>query len=300
MITRSGFEHRVSDYRDRVDERLAEWLSLEPSSPTRLAEAMQYAVLGPGKRIRPLLSYACAEVLAVEPARVDAIAVAVELVHAYSLIHDDLPAMDDDDLRRGRATTHRAFGEANAILAGDALQALAFQVLLQDKVLRQEPAVQVATSLALATAAGPGGMVGGQVLDLAAEGVQIDQKALEDLHQRKTGRLIQASVQMPTHWLPDLQPATLQALDRFSLTMGLAFQVRDDLLEVEQDTETLGKSAASDEINHKSTFPSLLGVEKARDYADELFARALAALDSFGPRAEPLRWLADYIVHRDK
>lgn len=300
MITRSGFQHRVGDYRDRVDRKLAEWLNLEPTSPARLAEAMQYAVLGPGKRIRPLLAYACAEVLEVEPQKVDAIAVSVELVHAYSLIHDDLPAMDDDDLRRGRATTHKAFGEANAILAGDALQALAFQVLLQDETLRQEPAVQVATSLALAEASGPRGMVGGQVLDLSAEGVEIDQAALEDLHQRKTGRLIQAAVQMPTHWLPGLDSKALRALDRFSLSMGLAFQVRDDLLEVEQDTETLGKSSTSDQINHKSTFPSLLGVDEAREYADELFAEALAALDPFESRAEPLQWMADYIVHRNK
>ena len=265
--------------------------------PRRLLEAMQYSVLGGGKRVRPLLVYASAELGDVAAERVDAIAAAVELVHAYSLIHDDLPAMDDDDLRRGRPTTHRAFDEATAILAGDALQALAFETLCTDEPLSASPAEQIRVICWLAQAIGPAGMVGGQMLDLEAENRRVTETALEDIHQRKTGQLIRASIMMPSE-LSRLDRRQRELLDAFARDIGLVFQIRDDLLEVEQDTGTLGKNAGSDAQNDKSTYPSVLGVEGARRKADEIYARATRSLDAIGARTQGLRWLADMIITR--
>jgi len=257
---------------------------------------MRYSVLGSGKRIRPLLAYASAELSGAE-AGIDSIAAAVELVHAYSLVHDDLPAMDDDDLRRGRPTTHRAFDEATAILAGDALQALAFEILCDDPALESKPDRQIRVIRWLAHAAGPAGMVGGQALDIAAEGRRVDEAGLEDIHRRKTGQLIRAAIMMPSE-LAELSDAARERLDVFANDIGLVFQIRDDLLEVEQDTATLGKSAGSDSANDKSTYPSILGIEGAKRRADEIHARAMAALESLGPASEGLAWLSDFILKR--
>ena len=292
-----GFAHRVQLYVSRVNTRLERALTRNGGAPERLVAAMRYAVLGPGKRVRPLLSYASGELFGLAAERVDSIAAAVELVHAYSLIHDDLPAMDDDDMRRGRPSTHRKFGEAMAILAGDALQARAFEVLSQDAADSGAPGARVIGWLA--RAAGPEGMVGGQVLDLQAEGRVVDETALADIHRRKTGELIRAAIMMPGE-LAGAEAETRRLLNVFACSIGLAFQIRDDLLEVDSDTATLGKSAGSDERNEKSTYPSILGVEAARRRAGEVYGTALGALDGLGEDAAGLRWIADYIVNRSR
>ena len=300
MVTQASMERfgrRLETYRHRVDERLEQSLTADGGVPARLIEAMRYSVLGPGKRVRPLLSYASGELFGLETEQVDPIATAVELVHAYSLIHDDLPAMDDDDLRRGRPTTHRKFSEALAILAGDALQARAFEVLCRGSLRCAPPTGKVIGWLA--RAAGPAGMVGGQVLDLEAEGNRVDEAALAEIHRRKTGELIRAAVMMPSE-LAEAAPETVRTLDRFASSIGLAFQIRDDLLEVEQDTRRLGKSAGSDAKNDKSTYPSILGVEETRRRVREFSANAIAALDSLGEGAAGLRWLADYTFNRSR
>jgi geranylgeranyl pyrophosphate synthase len=300
MIARAPtgtFASRLEDYRRRAEDALTKALEGDAKMPQRLQQAMNYSVLGGGKRVRPLLVYASAELGAVDPPAVDAIAASVELVHAYSLIHDDLPAMDDDDLRRGRPTTHRAFDEATAILAGDALQALAFETLCIDTELSSNPEAQIRIIRWLAEAIGPSGMVGGQALDLAAEQQRVDERGLEEIHRRKTGQLIRAAIMMPSE-LAELTDEQRRLLDVFACDIGLVFQIRDDLLEVEQDTKTLGKSAGSDADNEKSTYPSILGVEAARAKADEIYARATGALEALGDGAQGLRWLADFIMRR--
>ncbi len=300
MIARAPeqtFADRLDHYRSRIDSKLERVVAGAESVPERLHEAMVYSVLGGGKRIRPLLAYASAELFELDESLIDPIAAAVELVHAYSLVHDDLPAMDDDDLRRGRATTHRQFDEATAILAGDALQALAFEVLTNDAGLGNNPRSQIQITTRLASAIGPSGMAGGQAMDIAAEGTRIDEKALEDIHRRKTGELIRASIAMPG-LLADASHEIAMKLDAFGSDIGLVFQIRDDLLEVEQDTATLGKSAASDEKKEKATYPSILGVEGAENRASELYARAMQSLESLGTRSDGLRWVSDYIINR--
>jgi geranylgeranyl pyrophosphate synthase len=300
MIARASkdaFAQRLDEYRARIDRHLAHILRSDGSVPARLREAMEYSVLGGGKRVRPLLAYASGELCGVDEEAVDPIAASVELVHAYSLVHDDLPAMDDDDLRRGRATTHIQFDEATAILAGDALQALAFEVLCADPALRSRPSEQVRLVAWLAQAAGPAGMVGGQALDLEAEGKKLDERALESIHRRKTGELIRAAIMMPSE-LGRLDGAERASLDTFARDIGLVFQIRDDLLEVEQDTATLGKNAGSDASNDKTTYPSTLGIEGARRRAAETQERATAALRSLGDDSLALLWLSDFILTR--
>ena len=299
MITRGtsvAFSQRLDHYRSRVDRKLAEALRGE-HVPERLLDAMRYSVLGGGKRVRPLLVYASGELVGAPEPSLDAIAAAVELIHAYSLIHDDLPAMDDDDLRRGRPTVHRQFDEATAILAGDALQALAFEVLAADPALtgRAEPLVKLIAWLA--QAAGPAGMVGGQALDMAAEGLRLDEHGLERIHRGKTGALIRAAIMMPSE-LGSLSAEQRASLDVFASDIGLVFQIRDDLLEVEQDTATLGKNAGSDAGNDKSTYPSTLGMEGARRRAAQTHERAVTALRTLGPSAAGLEWLSEFILSR--
>ncbi|HEX7236470.1 MAG TPA: farnesyl diphosphate synthase [Gammaproteobacteria bacterium] len=300
MITRASpeaFAGRLDHYRRRVDSKLAEILRADHEVPDRLLDAMCYSALGGGKRVRPLLVYASGELVGAAEQELDAAAAAVELIHAYSLVHDDLPAMDDDDLRRGRPTTHRQFDEATAILAGDALQALAFEVLASDSKLSARPQAQVKMIGWLARAAGPAGMVGGQALDMAAEGQRIDERGLERIHRGKTGALIRASIMMPSE-LGNLSGVERSNLDVFARDIGLVFQIRDDLLEVEQDTATLGKSAGSDAGNDKSTYPSTLGVEGARRRAAETQQRAVDALRTFGGRSDALMWLSEFILNR--
>ena len=299
MITRASseaFAERLDHYRRRVDSKLAEVLA-DHEVPDRLLDAMRYSVLGGGKRVRPLLVYASGELVGAAEDTLDPIAAAVELIHAYSLVHDDLPAMDDDDLRRGRPTTHRQFDEATAILAGDALQALAFEVLASDPKLSARPQAQAKMIGWLARAAGPAGMVGGQALDMEAEGRQIDERSLERIHRGKTGALIRASIMMPSEF-GNSSPDERASLDVFARDIGLVFQIRDDLLEIEQDTATLGKSAGSDSGNDKSTYPSTLGVEGARRRAAETQKRAVDALRTFGNRSDALLWLSEFILNR--
>jgi geranylgeranyl pyrophosphate synthase len=300
MITRAtplAFAERLDHYRRRVDRKLEAVLDTEHEVPERLLAAMRYSVLGGGKRVRPLLVYASGELVGCDEAALDAIAASVELIHAYSLVHDDLPAMDDDDLRRGRPTTHKQFDEATAILAGDGLQALAFETLAADPALSEQPQAQTKILAWLARAAGPAGMVGGQALDMAAEGQRLDERGLERIHRGKTGALIRASIMMPSE-LGALSAEQRAKLDVFASDIGLVFQIRDDLLEVEQDTATLGKNAGSDSSNAKSTYPSTLGVEGARRRAAETHDRAVAALRSLGPAADGLHWLSEFILNR--
>jgi geranylgeranyl pyrophosphate synthase len=220
-------------------------------------------------------------------------------VHAYSLVHDDLPAMDNDDLRRGRAATHREFDEAVAILAGDALQTLAFYCLTSDPELCKQTQAQIKIIRWLARAAGPSGMVGGQILDISIEGKQINETLLKDIHKRKTGELIRAAIMMPTE-LTKLNAQEKHSLDKFAQNIGLAFQIRDDLLEVEEDTATLGKSAESDKKQLKATYPSTLGIEEARQRLNEVYSLALDALQIFGDSSEGLIELSEFIISRKK
>jgi geranylgeranyl pyrophosphate synthase len=300
MIARApsaAFAERLDHYRRRVDSKLTDVLHADPQVPERLLAAMRYSVLGGGKRVRPLLVYASGELVGAAEEELDSLAAAVELIHAYSLVHDDLPAMDDDDLRRGRATTHRQFDEATAILAGDALQALAFEVLTADASLAARPQALVKILAWLARAAGPAGMVGGQQLDMDAEGQRVDERGLERIHRGKTGALIRASIMMPSE-LGELRKEQRANLDVFASDIGLVFQIRDDLLEVEQDTATLGKNAGSDSGNDKSTYPSVLGVEGARRRANETHERAVGALRTLGDRSDGLLWLSEFILNR--
>jgi len=285
----------LDDWRRRCQATLAAALPAE-NGGTSLPAAMRYSLLGGGKLIRPCLVYAAAQAIGVSGAATDRAAAAVEMMHAYSLIHDDLPAMDDDDLRRGRPTCHRVFGEAVAILAGDALQALAFAELARIDDLA--PALVVAMVARLAAAAGGEGMVLGQALDLAATGNTLDPAALETVHRRKTGDLIAASVVLGALSTGRRDPEQLQALEDYAAHLGLAFQVRDDLLDEEQSTEVLGKRNGADRALGKATYVSLLGAAAARTALVELHGRARAAIAHFDGGAEALRALADYAVNR--
>ena len=263
---------------------------------SHLAEAMRYAALGGGKRLRAALVYASGEALGADRAALDAPAAAVELIHAYSLVHDDLPAMDDDDLRRGKPTCHRAFDEATAILAGDALQTKAVEVLAAAETIA--PAQRLAMLRELAHASGVYGMAGGQALDLAAEGKILTLPELETVHRGKTGALIVASVRLGA--LAALAPDApqLAALGAYGQALGLCFQIQDDILDVEGDTATLGKTAGADQARGKATYPALLGLDGARERARQEYARAVAALASLGAGAERLAQLAEYSLAR--
>jgi geranylgeranyl pyrophosphate synthase len=256
-----------------------------------LHRALRYAALDGGKRIRPLLCFAAAEAVGRPVEEVDAMAAAVELVHCYSLVHDDLPAMDDDDLRRGKPTVHRAFDEATAILAGDALLTLAFEGLAAD-------GVDVEAIGVLASAAGSRGMVGGQALDLSFESSRPDRDALEAMFARKTGALIRAAVEMPLAGVRARHDPVRLAMIDYAESIGLAFQIVDDLLDIEGSTEEIGKPAGSDEARDKATWPAMVGVEAARADADRLIDRAWAALEGLPGNSEGLRWLGERIVRR--
>ncbi len=264
----------------------------------RLYQAMRYSVMNGGKRVRPLLVYAACEALNGDKASADGAACAVELIHAYSLVHDDLPAMDDDDLRRGQPTTHKAFDEACAILAGDGLQSLAFEAMAQERHNPQDAALRLRMFAVLARAAGPAGMVGGQAIDLGSVGLKLDRDALELMHRHKTGALIEASVQLGALASGRADADNLASLSQYARAIGLAFQVQDDILDVESDTATLGKHQGADIARDKPTYPALLGMDAAKAYALELRDQALHALRPFDFAAEPLRELARYIVER--
>lgn len=290
------FESRIADYQARVDARLDAALPPASLAPGRLHEAMRYAVFNGGKRVRPLLVYAAGECLDVDPLLLDAPAAAIELIHAFSLVHDDLPAMDDDDLRRGKPTVHVRYDEATAILAADALVPLAFAVLARTEGL----SAGTINSLVrlIADACGSVGMTGGQAIDLAAEGRTLGAAALEHMYALKTGALIHASVVSAYILREDPDEAAAAALDSFGRDIGIAFQIKDDILDVEGETDVIGKPCGSDQRLDKATYPSLFGIETSRRRCDELLASALANLESFGHSARPLIWLARYIVER--
>ena len=279
---------------ERTEEQLQDALPDPELAPQRLHQAMRYAALGGGKRMRPMLVYATGYLFGADEARLDAAAVAVEFIHAYSLVHDDLPAMDDDDLRRGRPTTHIAFDEATAILAGDALQTRAFEILAGAWM---PPTLALNCIQTLAGASGAAGMCGGQALDIDATGQQQSLDDLKRMHAMKTGALIRAAVRMGA-LCGEASDAQLAQLDSFADTLGLAFQVRDDILDVEASSEQLGKTAGKDQAQDKSTFPSLLGMEGAKATLAELATAMQAALVPFGQRAAALAALAELTVRR--
>ena len=282
--------------RERVHAALNGFLPSAKTEPARLHDAMRYAVLNGGKRVRAFLVFTTGAAVGAMDEWLDRPASAVELIHAYSLVHDDLPAMDDDDLRRGQPSCHKAFDEATALLAGDALQTLAFHVLAGEP----DPRATGTRAMieALGYASGSGGMAGGQAIDLAAVGKRLNLDELENMHRHKTGALIRASVKLGALANPDVEANTLERLDGYARSVGLAFQIRDDVLDVEGDTAVLGKRQGADEVRNKPTYPALLGLDQAKRKARELHAEALACLETLGSGADPLRWISAYIVTR--
>jgi len=297
-LSADSFRAQLEVWRERMERALAARLPGPEVQPARLHQAMRYSVLGGGKRVRPALLFATARTLGIEEERVEAAACAIELVHVYSLVHDDLPAMDNDDLRRGRPTCHKAFDEATAILVGDGLQPLAFELLATDPALPADPAVRLRLIALLAQASGSLGMAGGQAIDLAAQGKRLDIAQVEDMHSRKTGALIRASVLMGAACRPDLPERLQSALAQFAAAVGLAFQIQDDLLDVIGDSSTLGKATGADRERAKPTYPATIGLAASQERARELHVRALAALEPFGADAEPLRLLAAWLLSR--
>ena len=287
----------VGEWQERFDaEVLERHLPSEDTEPRRLHRAMRYSALGGGKRFRPVLIYAAGYALGVPQERLDPVAAAIELIHAYSLIHDDLPAMDNDDLRRGNPTCHRAFDEATAILAGDALQALAFEVLAAN--LPGDQPSSLAVLLSVATACGSTGMAGGQALDLAAVGRTLSETDLKTMHRLKTGALIRAAVEAPCI-LAGTEPKVCRSLSAYGDCIGLAFQVHDDILDITGNADRTGKNTLADAALDKPTFPSILGLEESRRAALELRDRAVDHLLGVPGDTSVLAWLADYVVRRD-
>ncbi len=282
---------------EQVDAALDRYLPPLDAVPQRLHEAIRYSVLAPGKRLRPILVLASAEAVGGKPETVMPTACALECIHVFSLIHDDLPCMDDDDYRRGRLTNHKVFGEAMAMLAGDALQALAFE-LIADNAAVVAPDRVVAVIKRIANAAGTWGMVGGQVVDIESEGKDISAETLQYIHAHKTGALLTASV-LAGAILCGADAAQQQALERYGRSIGLAFQIADDILDIVGDQEKIGKPVGSDEGKDKATYPKLYGLEESRRRAHAEVASAVASLEGFGEAAEPLRAIARYIVERD-
>jgi farnesyl diphosphate synthase len=291
--TEADFAAWMGILQARVEAALQRSLPGTQHAPARLHEAMRYATLEGGKRVRPLLVFAAGEVTGADPARLEVAACAVEMIHAYSLVHDDMPCMDDDVLRRGKPTVHVEFDQATALLVGDALQTLAFQ-LLADHVLADDPKVQLQMVQALAVASGSRGMAGGQAIDLEATGKQLSQAELEFMHVRKTGALISAAVKLGA-LCGGSCPA---ALEQYGHRVGLAFQVVDDVLDAEASTATLGKTAGKDSKQGKPTYVSAMGAARAKAFAEELRRGAQEVLAPFGERALRLRQLADFIVLR--
>jgi geranylgeranyl pyrophosphate synthase len=297
-VSTDAMEMRLRGYQSRVQAFLDTVLPAADVSPQRLHAAQRYAVLGGGKRLRPLLVYCTGEALGLAVETLDAPAAAVELIHSYSLVHDDLPAMDDDDLRRGQPTTHRAFDEATAILAGDALQVLAFSLLARDRAPGVSSEARLKMIQILADASGTAGMAGGQALDLFAVGRNLTLEDLEAMHRLKTGALIRASVLLAAACAPQLTAQEWDALDGYAQDIGLAFQIQDDILDVEGSTEDLGKTIGADAARAKPTYPSVLGLDAAKTRARELQRRACDRLAPFSGRAQVLAWLASYVVDR--
>jgi geranylgeranyl pyrophosphate synthase len=296
--TPDSFAGQLESWRSRMEIALAARLPAPTVVPMRLHAAMRYSVLGGGKRVRPALLFATARTLGLAEDEVEAAACAIELIHVYSLIHDDLPSMDDDDLRRGRLTCHKAFDEATAMLAGDALQPLAFELLAHDPALPCAPKIRLRLIELLSQASGSLGMAGGQAIDLAVQGTRLDIEQVEEMHALKTGALIRASVLMAVECAPSLESKHCVALARFATAIGLAFQIQDDLLDLIGDATTLGKATGADRERAKPTHPAVIGIPASQERVHLLYVQALDALKPFGERAAPLRSLADWLLLR--
>lgn len=294
----TNFQAWAQSIQARTEDILSDRLANSSIAPQRLHQAMRYSALGGGKRVRALLAHAAGELFGALPDQVDPAAAAVELIHAYSLVHDDLPCMDDDDLRRGKPSCHKQFDEATALLVGDALQTLAFQVLAQPGAFT-DARRQLDMVYLLAQASGSRGMAGGQAIDLASVGQNLTQQELEFMHIHKTGALIRAAALLGARCAqPPVDPSKMQALDHYAKCIGLAFQVVDDILDVQADTATLGKTAGKDAEQNKPTYVTILGLERAKGLADELHAEAVASVSPYGEQAQRLVQLADFITGR--
>ena len=293
----TNFNAIISDYTAQVDAQLEETLPAASGPAEHLFAAMRYSTFNGGKRVRPALCFAAAEAVASSNSNTAKVAAAVEMIHAYSLIHDDLPAMDDDDLRRGKPTCHIQFGEATAILAGDGLQSLAFQQLTELSDIPAETTVELIAMLS--RLGGCYGMVTGQAIDLGATGTALNLEQLKTMHAHKTGALIEASVLMGAIATAQASSEQLSALKEFSRAIGLAFQIQDDILDVESSTEQLGKQQGSDVTNQKSTYTSILGLEQARTEAAALYNQSMQALGIFADKADSLRAIASFIIKRN-
>ena len=292
-----SFKAWVSDKQARLESVLETNMPLDSISPMRLHEAMRYSVLGGGKRVRALLAYGAGEFCGAQLDKIDLPAASVEIIHAFSLVHDDMPCMDDDELRRGKASTHKKYGDAMAMLVGDALQSLAFALICQDKQLNNATQkLQILHILALAS--GSRGMAGGQAIDLDSIGIPLTRAELEHMHIQKTGALIRAAALMGAYSADKPDDDKVKAVDHFAKSIGLAFQVVDDILDSKADTKTLGKTAGKDAYNNKSTYVTILGLAAAQELVEELHANAMAALSFYGAEADLLRQLANFVTQR--
>ena len=298
MNNTSSLSQSLQYFQARNNQQLTRWLSVQPFADQRLIKAMEHGTLLGGKRARPFLTYVTGQMLGVSCDDLDTPAAAVECIHAYSLIHDDLPAMDDDGLRRGQPTCHIAFDEATAVLAGDALQTLAFEILSAGPLGKEGEKHRIDMIRELAQASGAAGMCMGQALDLEAEGKQVSLQQLETIHQHKTGALIRCAIRLGALAAGDKGVAILPQLNRYADAIGLAFQVQDDILDVTSDTETLGKPQGSDLEMEKSTYPALLGLEGAQEKAQQLYQQALQALDAIPYNTDQLEVFARYVIER--
>ncbi len=292
----SDINRLLTPCRNRLEIYLDQILPGSDSVPERLHEALRYSTLNAGKRLRASLVYLTGEMLGASPATLDAPAAAIELIHAYSLVHDDLPCMDDDDLRRGKPSCHKAYDEATAMLVGDALQSLAFELLAS--VESSNPATCSSIVRTLAKAAGSQGMAGGQALDLAAEGILPELDSLKQIHAMKTAALIEAAVLLGAQTAGETDRRHLQYLSEYGLALGLGFQIQDDILDIVSDTETLGKQTGADEVNNKATYPGLMGLSAARKAAEETYQQASSALNRLPFDTQSLQMLADYAINR--
>lgn len=291
------FKDWARQIQQRTESALDRFLPAAEIAPTRLHQAMRYSVMGGGKRVRALLSHAAGELCHAEPDKIDAAASAVELIHAYSLVHDDMPCMDDDDLRRGKPSCHKQYDDATALLVGDALQSLAFQLLSQPSLcIKAERQLEMLNLLAVAS--GSRGMAGGQAIDLASVGHSLDQAELEYMHIHKTGALIRAAALLGAYCAEDAEPEKIKAIDHYAQSIGLAFQVVDDILDSEADTATLGKTAGKDAESNKPTYVTILGLSRAKSLAKELYDTAIGHVSSYGSDAQRLVQLADFITYR--
>jgi len=293
----SEFSQRLAQYKSRVDNALDSYLP-KSATNTTLQQAMRYAITNGGKRVRPVLTYATGSALGIPLSKLDVAACSVEMMHAYSLVHDDLPAMDDDDLRRGLPTLHCKFDEATAILAGDALQALAFTVLATNPDDSLSASARLEMVAVLGEASGDKGMAAGQAIDLESVGKTLTLEQLEDMHRHKTGALIRASAKMAVLSADSCDKQLLEKIEAYADAIGLSFQIVDDILDITADTETLGKTQGADIALNKPTYPALLGLSGAMEYAQKMHAAALDNLEGLGSEFDELRQLSEFIVNR--